>query len=91
MLHHRFLRPLNAWILATIMARVAMRVLTCLALSSAFVAPPPAAPVASTRRFMKKPRLCINQTSRRLRHRWIMVLTPSTRRLLDSVAVPVPQ
>ena len=26
-----------------------------------------------------------------LRHRWIMVLTPSTRRLLDSVAVPVPQ
>ena len=42
------MRPLSAWIVAAIMARVAMRVLTCLALSSAFVAPPPAAPVAST-------------------------------------------
>ena len=55
MLHHRFLRPLNAWILATIMARVAMRVLTCLALASGFAPPAPVAVRQQTKQLMKKP------------------------------------
>ena len=80
MLHHRFLRPLTVWILATIMARVAMRVLTCLALVCVRRAAAGRTCGEHQTIYEKASPVHKSNVAACLRWSWIMVLTPSATR-----------